>query len=182
MLGFVCVRAHWMDLGAKDPGYVLDSTDVHQEGILFPGTKVFERGVLNRQIVELIRFNSRMPELVIGDMHAQVACLRTGERRLVEVVAKFGRDAVARAVEEILAHAERATRAALLALPQGSWTAVDWLDDDGISTDPVRMQVTVTNRDGTFIVDFAGSAAPQPAPSTCPSAPRSRCARSCSRR
>ena len=111
LLGFVCVRAHWMDLGAKDPGYVLDSTDVHQEGILFPGTKVFEGGVLNRQIVELIRFNSRMPELVIGDMHAQVACLRTGERRLVEVVAKFGRDTVAAAVEEILAHAERATRA-----------------------------------------------------------------------
>ena len=158
LLGFVCVRAHWMDLGAKDPGYVLDSTDVHQEGILFPGTKVFEGGVLNRQIVELIRFNSRMPELVIGDMHAQVACLRTGERRLVEVVAKFGRDTVAAAVEEILAHAERATREALLALPQGSWTAVDWLDDDGITTDPVRMQVTVTNRDGTFTVDFAGSA------------------------
>jgi N-methylhydantoinase B len=158
LLGFVCVRAHWMDLGAKDPGYVLDSTDVHQEGILFPGTKVFEGGVLNRQIVELIRFNSRMPELVIGDMHAQVACLRTGERRLVDVVAKFGRDTVAGAVEEILAHAERATREALLALPQGSWTAVDWLDDDGITTDPVRMQVTVTNRDGTFTVDFAGSA------------------------
>ena len=46
LVGFVCVRAHWMDLGAKDPGYVLDSTDVHQEGMLFPGTKVFERGVL----------------------------------------------------------------------------------------------------------------------------------------
>jgi N-methylhydantoinase B len=157
LLGFVCVRAHWMDLGAKDPGYVLDSTDVHQEGILFPGTKVFERGVLNHQVVELIRFNSRMPELVIGDMHAQVAALRTGERRLVEVVGKFGRAVVDAAVEEFLGHAERATREALLALPQGSWSAVDWLDDDGISAEPVRMEVTVTIRDGSFIVDFAGS-------------------------
>ena len=92
LVGFVCVRAHWMDLGAKDPGYVLDSTDVHQEGMLFPGTKVFDRGVLDRQIVELIRFNSRMPEVVIGDLHAQVATLRTGERRLLDIVAKFGRD------------------------------------------------------------------------------------------
>jgi N-methylhydantoinase B len=158
LVGFVCVRAHWMDLGAKDPGYVLDSTDVHQEGILFPGTKVIERGELNAQVVELIRFNSRMPELVIGDMHAQVAALRTGERRLLEVLAKFGRSTVDAAVEEILAHSERATRAALAELPQGSWTAVDWLDDDGISDEPVRMEVTVTIGEGRFVVDFAGSA------------------------
>jgi N-methylhydantoinase B len=158
LVGYVCVRAHWMDLGAKDPGYVLDSTDVHQEGILFPGTKLAERGVLNRQIVELIRFNSRMPELVLGDMHAQIATLRTGERRLLDVIAKFGRDVVDHAVEEILSHSERSTRAALDALPQGTWTAVDWLDDDGISNDPVRMQVTVTIGDGRFVVDFDGSA------------------------
>ena len=67
-----------------------------------------------------------------------------------------------------MAHAERATRRALLALPQGSWTAVDWLDDDGITTDPVRMQVTVTNRDGTFTVDFAGSAAATTGPVNMP--------------
>ena len=158
LVGFVCVRAHWMDLGAKDPGYVLDSTDVHQEGLLFPGTKLVQRGVLDHQITELIRFNSRMPDLVIGDMHAQIATLRTGERRLLDVLAKFGRDVVDHAVDEILAHSERTTRAALDALPQGSWTAVDWLDDDGISTDPVRMEVTVTIGDGRFVVDFAGSA------------------------
>ena len=177
LVGFVCVRAHWMDLGAKDPGYVLDSTDVHQEGILFPGTKIFERGVLNHQIVELIRFNSRMPDLVIGDMHAQVAALRTGERRLLEVLAKFGRGVVEAAVEEILGHAERATRAALAELPQGSWTAVDWLDDDGISDEPVRMQVTVTIADGSFIVDFAGSAAATAGPVNMPFGATIACAR-----
>ncbi len=61
LLGFVCVRAHWMDLGAKDAGYVLDSTDVHQEGMLFPGTKLWDRGEPVTAIHELIRFNSRMP-------------------------------------------------------------------------------------------------------------------------
>jgi N-methylhydantoinase B len=157
LIGFVCVRAHWMDLGAKDPGYVLDSTDVHQEGILFPGTKVFERGEPNHQILELIRFNSRMPDLVIGDLHAQVASLRTGERRLLDVYAKFGRDLVDASIETILAHAEQATRDALDRLPQGTWNAVDFLDDDGISDDMVRMEVTVTIADGKFIVDFAGS-------------------------
>ncbi len=158
LVGYLCVRAHWMDLGAKDPGYVLDSTDMHQEGLVFPGTKVFERGAADEKILELIRFNSRMPELVIGDLHAQVAALRTGERRLLEILAKFGRPTVEAAVDQYFAAAEAASREALLALPQGSWTAVDWLDDDGITDDPIRMQVTVTIAGGKLICDFTGSA------------------------
>ncbi|MCS5734427.1 hydantoinase B/oxoprolinase family protein [Herbiconiux daphne] len=158
LVGYVCVRAHWMDLGAKDAGYVLDSTDVHQEGMLFPGTKVFSRGKAVRDIHELIRFNSRMPDVVLGDLHAQVSAIRTGERRLIEILQKFGKPAVDEAVAVIRAHSEQNTIDALAALPQGSWTAVDWMDDDGISEDPIRMQVTVTIEDGTFTVDFAGSA------------------------
>ncbi|TKK91543.1 hydantoinase B/oxoprolinase family protein [Herbidospora galbida] len=158
LVGFLCVRAHWMDLGAKDPGYVLDSTDMHQEGLIFPGTKVVSRGEPVREIHELIRFNSRMPNEVLGDLHAQIAALRTGERRFLEILAKFGRPTVEAAVERIIADGEARTRAALAALPQGSWTAVDWVDDDGITDDPVKMQVTVTIDDGGFTVDFAGSA------------------------
>ena len=158
LVGFVCVRAHWMDLGAKDPGYVLDSTDMHQEGLVFPGTKIFSRGAEVRDIHEIIRFNSRMPDLVLGDLHAQVASLRTGERRFLEVLEKFGRGTVDAVITRIINHSAKTTETALMALPQGSWTAVDWLDDDGITDDPIRMQVTVTIKDGKFIVDFAGSA------------------------
>jgi len=126
LVGYVCVRAHWMDLGAKDPGYVLDSTDVHQEGLLFPGTKVFQGGEPVHAILELIRFNSRMPDLVIGDLHAQVSALRTGERRLLEIIEKFGKPALDEAVAIVRQQSEERTRERLLALPQGSWTAVDW--------------------------------------------------------
>ena len=77
-----------------------------------------------------------MPELVIGDLHAQVAAMRTGERRLLEILGKFGRPTVEAAVDQYLQLAETASRDRLLALPQGSWTAVDWLDDDGITDDP----------------------------------------------
>lgn len=155
---FTCIRAHWMDLGAKDPGYVLDSTDMHQEGLVFPGTKVFKKGEPDTELHDLIRFNSRMPDLVIGDLNAQVAALRTGERRMLEIFDKFGPDTVEAAVAEILDRGERVTRAALAKLPQGSWTATDVLDDDGITDEPITMQTTVTIRDGTFTVDFAGSA------------------------
>ena len=155
---YLCVRAHWMDLGAKDPGYVLDSTSVFQEGILFPGTKIFKRGVADHELLELIRFNSRLPDLVIGDVHAQVAALRTGERRLAAIYGRYGRERITEAVETVLEHGEEQTRRALLALPQGTWTATDVLDDDGIDDQPVQMQVTVTIADGEFVVDFAGSA------------------------
>src|SRR5690606_35592524 len=168
LVGFLCVRAHWMDLGAKDPGYVLDSTDMHQEGLIFPGTKVFSRGEPVREIHELIRFNSRMPDLVIGDLHAQVAALRTGERRLLEILEKFGRPTVDAAVQRMIEDGEARTRAALAALPQGTWTAEDWLDDDGISEDPVKMRVTVTVADGRFTVDFDGSAPATPGPINMP--------------
>ncbi|MCS5722879.1 hydantoinase B/oxoprolinase family protein [Herbiconiux sp. CPCC 203407] len=157
LVGFVCVRAHWMDLGAKDPGYVLDSTDMHQEGLIFPGTKVFSRGEPVHDVHELIRFNSRMPDVVLGDLHAQVSCLRTGQRRIVDVIAKFGLGTVQASIERFMQLGEQASLDAIAALPQGSWTAVDWMDDDGITDEPVRLEVTVTVADGTFTVDFAGS-------------------------
>jgi N-methylhydantoinase B len=98
-----------------------------------------------------------MPDLVIGDLHAQVSCLRTGERRLIEIWRKFGGEVIDRSVATVRAQAEEKTREALLALPQGTWSAEDWLDDDGISDDPILMRVTVTIADGEMIVDFAGS-------------------------
>ncbi|MCU1491534.1 MAG: N-methylhydantoinase [Acidimicrobiaceae bacterium] len=154
---YLCVRAHWMDLGAKDPGYVLDSTDVHQEGMLFPGTKVFRRYEESPEIMELLRFNSRMPDLIIGDLHAQVSAIRTGERRVGEIVERFGPETVNAVAKRLYAEGEATTRAALRALPQGSWTAEDWADGDVNTREPLRLKVTVTIEDGEIIVDFAGS-------------------------
>ncbi|WP_405109546.1 hydantoinase B/oxoprolinase family protein [Micromonospora sp. NBC_01405] len=156
-VGFLCIRAHWMDLGAKDPGYVLDSTDMHQEGIIFPGTKVYARGEPVHEIHELIRFNSRMPELVLGDLNAQIAALRTGERRMTELYRQYGPTMVDAVIDRVIAAAADSATEAVAALPQGSWTAEDWLDDDGVTDDPIRMRVTVTIADGTFTVDFTGS-------------------------
>ena len=154
---FTCIRAHWMDLGAKDPGYVLDSTDVHQEGLILPGMKVYKRGRPDREILELIRFNSRMPELVIGDLEAQVAATRTGERRLIEIHEKFGGAALDDAIQRILAHGETQVREALTKLPHGTWTAEDLVDDDGITDTPVPIKVAVTIDDHGMHCDFAGS-------------------------
>ncbi len=158
LLAFECIRAHWMDLGAKDPGYVLDSTSVHQEGIIFPGTKVYKRGQPNSDILEMIRFNSRMPDIVIGDLNAQVASIRTGERRLHKIFQKFGVEIVTKAIAQLLDYGERASLDALASLPHGTWSAVDYLDDDGITDELIEMKATVTITGKDFTVDFAGSA------------------------
>ncbi|MEO3858250.1 hydantoinase B/oxoprolinase family protein [Acrocarpospora sp. B8E8] len=154
---YLAVRAHWMDLGAKAPGYVLDSTDMHQEGLIFPGTKIVSRGEVVRDIVELIRFNSRLPDLTIGDFHAQLASLRTGENRLAQVWEKFGGPTVDQAVRQIIEHGERVARKAVAALPDGTWTAFDYCDDDGITDDLIRMEVKVTIAGERMEVDFNGS-------------------------
>ncbi|WP_369139050.1 hydantoinase B/oxoprolinase family protein [Modestobacter versicolor] len=153
---YLAVRAHWMDLGAKDPAYVLDSTDVHQEGLLFPGTRIVKGGVVDEEVVDLIRFNSRLPEQTIGDFHAQYAALRVGERELTAVWERFGLDVVEACVQRVMEHGEQAARRAVAALPDGVWTAEDWLDDDGITEEPLLMKVTVTIDGDQMTVDYNG--------------------------
>ena len=158
LVGFTAVKQHWLDLKQKDAGYCLDSVDMYQEGLFFPCSKIYHRGVLNKEIENIIRFNCRMPDRVLGDMNAQVSSCRTGERRVTELVDKFGIETYEHAVNEILDHGERLARARLAALPKGTWCAEDWVDDDGINKDVlVKIKATVTITDEEMVVDFSGS-------------------------
>lgn len=159
LVGFTACKAHWLDLNQKDPGYCLDTTSIHNEGLILPACKIYNRGVLNKEIENIIRFNCRMPDRVIGNMNAQISCCRTGERRVRELVERFGVETFTAAVEEILNHGERIARVRLAELPKGTWTAEDWVDDDGIDKETMlKIQVTVTVTDDEFIVDFTGTA------------------------
>jgi N-methylhydantoinase B len=158
LMGFTGVKIHWLDLGQKDAGYVLDSTSIFQEGLMMPCSKIVKEGKLNTELEELIRFNSRIPDRVIGDMNAQISSCRTGERRVQELVEKFGVETFDAAVEEILDHGERLARSRLAALPKGTWTAEDYVDDDGVDKDRlIKLVATVTIADDEVVVDFTGS-------------------------
>jgi len=154
---FLAVRAHWMDLGAKSPGYVLDSTDMHQEGLIFPGTRIVKGGEVVRDITELIRFNSRLPELTLGDFHAQLASLRVGERALHQIWEKFGINSVETAIQQVIEHGEVIARRAVAALPDGSWEAVDYIDDDNITDDLIEIRIKVTIDGDNITADYTGS-------------------------
>ncbi|WP_323173635.1 hydantoinase B/oxoprolinase family protein [Natrialba sp. PRR66] len=155
LIGYAATRAHWLDLGAKDEGYVLDSTDVHQEGMIFPGTKVHKEGEPDEEILDLIRFNSRIPDKVLGDLNAQIAAIRTGKRRLRELHGKYGGETVEACIERVQNHGERTAREAVRELPDGTWSAVDYAD--GTTGDGIRIEVEVTIDGDEFHVDFSGS-------------------------
>lgn len=156
-VGYAVIRAHWLDLGAKDSGYVIDSTDMHQEGLVFPGTKIYKNGEPDEEIFELLRYNSRTPKKVIGDVNAQIAALNTGKRRLRELHEKYGSSTVTDAIDRILQHGRRTAKEGVRDLPDGTWKAVDFLDNDGINDELVRMDVEVTVDGESFTVDFSGS-------------------------
>ena len=158
LVGFTAARIHWLDLKQKDAGYVLDSTDMHQEGIFFPCTKIVKRGELQQDIVNIIKFNSRFADRTVGDMLAQVSACVTGARRVEEIVERFGRDDFLAAGAEIAEHGEKLARAGLATLPKGTWSAVDYVDDDGVELDRlVKMACTVTISDEEMVVDWSES-------------------------
>ncbi|WP_137285820.1 hydantoinase B/oxoprolinase family protein [Halorussus salinisoli] len=157
LIGYTTCRAHWLDLGAKDSGYVLDSTDVHQEGLIFPGTKVYKGGHPNEEIFDLIRYNSRIPDKVIGDLNAQIAALRTGQDRIKDLYKKYGADVVDEAIDEILDHGERTAREAVRELPDGEWHANGYADAAGADIDRIEIMADVIIDGEEFTVDLSRS-------------------------
>ncbi|SEN34705.1 hydantoinase B/oxoprolinase family protein [Nonomuraea pusilla] len=158
LIGFASCRVHVLDLKQKDPGYVLDSTDMSQEGLFFPATKLYRAGVQNDDVFNIIRFNSRMPERTIGDIQAQVSACVTGVRRTQEIAAKYGAGTLLAAMDAINDHGEKLARLALAKLPKGTWSAHDFVDSDGVDLDRmIRMQVTVTITDDEMVIDWTGS-------------------------
>jgi N-methylhydantoinase B len=158
LVGFSSCRIHVLDLKQKDPGYVLDSTDMYQEGLFFPASKLYRAGRPNDDVFNIIRFNSRLPERTIGDLQAQVSACFTGVRRTREIAAKYGSATLIASMRAINDHGERLARLALAKLPKGTWTAHDFVDSDGVDLDRmIKMNVTVTVTDDEMVIDWSGS-------------------------
>jgi N-methylhydantoinase B len=157
LTGFAACRAHWLDVGAKDPGGPMDSTEIFQEGIRLGPTKVVEGGRQRRDVTDLLGRNSRFGYPAVGDLGAQIACVRTGQRRLEAIVAKYGADVIEAARDEIFAQTERYERAALAAIPDGVYRAEGCVDNDGNSQDPVSVRLAVEIRGEEMTIDLTGS-------------------------
>ncbi len=166
LLGYVVTRAHHADVGGTTPGSMPAlSTDIFQEGLRIPLCKLVEAGRENRDLLAMICANTRTPEERRGDLRAQIAANTCGERRLREIVEKYGEAIHFAFIDRIIRYSEERMRKALERIPAGRYPAVDRLDGDGTTDRPVRIEVAITvthtNRsDGTMIqFDLSNSAA-----------------------
>lgn len=155
--GFSAAKAHWNDVGAKRAGYVGDSTDIFQEGLRIGPTCIFRDGRLDRQIVDLIALNSRFPISLEGDLMAEISACRTGVERFRSIVRRFGWDQVETSVRLVFEQAEVEDRRSVAEIPDGVYAADGYLDDDGVTEDPVYVRVTVTVEGDSMTVDLSGS-------------------------
>jgi len=159
LVGFAANKAHWTDVGGMAAGsWTTDSTEIYQEGLQLPGIQICTAGKPVASIIDLLRANSRLPDMTLGDFYAGVASLRAGERGVLATCEKYGLAALRDAVAIMLDRGEQAALASLARLPAGEYRAELWIDDDGLTDDPLQVRVKVTIAPGQFIADFSGSA------------------------
>ena len=165
LFGYVANVAHHQDVGGMAPGSVPgDSTEIHQEGLIIPPMRLLEGGRIRRDVLGLILANVRSPRERAGDYRAQVACNNLGIRRLGEVIERYGAETLRLYMEEILNYTERRMRAAMRAIPSGTYHAEDYLDSDGITGRPVKVAAEVTIDGDEATVDLSGSDGQGPGP------------------
>lgn len=161
---YVSSRAHHADVGGMSPGSMPLAREIYQEGLRIPPVLLVHRGKLDRALLRLILANVRTPEEREGDLLAQCMALDRGGKRLREMAARYDLARVKANVQALNDYGEQMMRSALSALPRGSYSFVDWLDNDGITGKPVRIAVRIDIRGDRAVVDFSASDPQVPGP------------------
>jgi N-methylhydantoinase B len=158
LLGFMCNLAHHADVGGMSPGSMAGGmSEIYQEGLRIPVIKLFRRGELDRDILDLLLLNVRVPEERRGDYYAQIAACRLGERRMQELLSRWSVAEMEAAFVEICDRTEARIRAAIRSIPDGRYSFRDVLDNDGMGAHDIPIAVTVEVAGERIRFDFAGS-------------------------
>jgi N-methylhydantoinase B len=150
LIAFTCCMAHWLDVGGT-LGQV--TTDIYSEGIQIPIVKYRKAGVVNQDLVDIIAMNVRLADRAMGDLRAQITAITTGERRFSELVQRYGWPAVQGSIVQIMDHSEAMARANTLSIPDGTYEAESYMDDDGLDIGqriPIKVRVIVSGDEMTI--------------------------------
>src|ERR1700680_1517695 len=164
LIGFSVTTAHHLDIGALTPGScgIVDAVDTYAEGLQFKAIKVFDAGRRNDAVWHMLRDNIRAPDLVVGDMEAQINAARIGAERYIALVRLHGLETVSAAIEDLMDYSERIMRQAIRDLPDGRYSATTYLDGFLDDPDPSRkdlpLVVTITVAGDCLTVDLTGTA------------------------
>ncbi|HJP22086.1 MAG: hydantoinase B/oxoprolinase family protein [Alphaproteobacteria bacterium] len=150
---------HWHDVGGNVPGnYNPVATESFQEGMLIPPVKLFVQGEIRNDIVEILKANSRLPGSLYGDLNGQINALKLGHRRLTALLDEYGDGTVAAAFAELQERAARLMRSHIAEFPKGTYSCDDWLDNDGIVDEPLKIALDLTIAGDRLVFDFSRSA------------------------
>ena len=149
---------HWHDVGGNVPGnYNPEATECFQEGMLIPPVKLIEAGKFRQDIVDIMQANSRQPISLYGDLNGQINALELGERRLTALLDEYGDATVQNALVELQVRAAQLMRMNIAELPDGTYSCDDWLDNDGIVDEPLKIALDLTISGETMMLDFSRS-------------------------
>jgi N-methylhydantoinase B len=158
LVGFMCNIAHHADVGGMVPGSMAGGmSEIYQEGLRRPVVKLFRRGELQEDLLNVILLNVRVPRERRGDYFAQVAACRLGERRLHEIFATYGTEIMLAAFDEIVERTSKRMRAAVATIPSGAYSFSDVMDDDGMGTRDIPICVRIDVKGERIRFDFAGT-------------------------
>ena len=158
IVAFICNIAHHADIGGMVPGSMAGGmSEIYQEGLRIPVVRLFSQGVLQRDIMDILMLNVRVPEERQGDHNAQIASCRLGERRFKEVVEVHGLDAVLTAFDEIISRTYQRMKDTVAQIPDGVYEFKDYMDSDGLQTFDVPVCLKLTVKGDRIHLDFAGT-------------------------
>jgi N-methylhydantoinase B len=160
LVGFGAARAHWQDIGAIDPGSTMGSTSIFHEGLRLGPTRIVSRFKQIPEWYDLLTRNTRLKDMTIGDLNAQITAIRTGERRLGQILDRIGADTYRAACANIFEQARLLDREAIAKLKDGTYSREGYLDDDGVGTEPVKVALSLTIEGERMIIDLDGSSGP----------------------
>lgn len=155
---FLASVGHWHDVGGNVPGnYNPAATECFQEGMLIPPVKLFDKGEFRQDVVDILSANSRLPLSLYGDLNGQINALDLGRKRVASLLDEYGSGTVAQCLGELKARAAEMMRAQIRELPEGTVSAEDFLDNDGIRDEPLKIALDLTIREGRMVMDFSRS-------------------------
>lgn len=158
LVAFSANKGHWTDVGGKNPGSLTsDSNEIYQEGIQLSGVKLFDKGILNKSVETIITDNIRLPQFSIGDMWAQVAALKTGEKRFKELCKRYTNETVKNVINDLIKSSKEHSQKIIKSLPKGTYASEDYIEGDSMYGGPYNIKVKVTITEDEFICDFRGS-------------------------
>ncbi|WP_408596196.1 hydantoinase B/oxoprolinase family protein [Limnohabitans sp.] len=157
LVGFAATRAHWTDIGGRlAGGFLTNSVSSFEEGLQIRSVKMYKKGVADQDLFRILTHNIRQPESSFGDLHAQIGACRMAERRMHDLYQNYGPQAVRQAIEEGWAQAERIVRARIKHIPDGTYSAESFLDDDGVDLGvPVPIRVKVIIKGEKMTIDLS---------------------------